>query len=219
MVLVVPNVLSSDELASLRTTLSNARFVDGRITAGPLAAEQKHVLQLDRSGDGQRELGELVARVLLRHPSVLAAALPKSVRHPSINRYEAGMFYGPHLDAPIMRGQPPLRADISVTVFLSDPTDYEGGELMIASERDPVAIKAKAGDAVLYPSGAVHEVRPVTSGVRLVAVTWMQSMVRDAQQRRLLFNMGQSIAELEKQSADAKALLELRATHDALPPT
>ena len=216
MILVVPEVLSSEELGTVRAALSGARFIDGRVTAGTLAAEQKHVLQLDRSGDGQREAGALVARALLGHATVQAAALPKSLGHPNINRYEPGMFYGPHLDAPIMRGQPPMRADISVTVFLSEPSDYTGGELMVSSDQAPVSVKAKAGDAVLYPSGSIHEVRPLESGVRLVAVTWIQSMVRGAEQRRLLFTLGTAVADLEKQLPNTKACLDLRATHDAL---
>jgi PKHD-type hydroxylase len=215
-ILVVPSVLSGDELRAVKASLANARFVDGRASAGALAAEQKYVQQLDRSNDGQREVGELIARALMRHPTVQAAAQPKSVRHPTINRYEPGMYYGPHLDAPIMRGSHTMRADISVTVFLSDPSDYAGGELTIESDQSHIVTKASAGAAVLYPSGAVHEVRPVESGVRLVAVTWLQSLVRDAQQRRVLFDLGSSVAALEQQGANAETLLRVRATHDAL---
>lgn len=216
MILVVPRVLSSDELQGVRTALESARFGDGRASAGALAREQKHVLQLERAGDSQREVGEVVARALLRHPLVQAATLPKSVRHPTINRYEPGMYYGPHLDAPLMYGAHPMRADLSCTVFLSEPSEYTGGELSIATDQAPLAIKAAAGDAVLYPSGSIHEVKPVASGVRLVAVTWLQSLVRSAEQRRMLFELGQSIAELENQSVSAASLLKLRATHDNL---
>jgi PKHD-type hydroxylase len=215
-ILVVPRVLSGDELKSLKTSLESARFVDGRASAGPLARERKHVLQLDRSGDAQREAGELVARALLRHPMVQAAALPKSLRHPTINRYEPGMYYGPHLDSPLMGGAHPMRADISVTVFLSEPSEYGGGELSIAGDQAPHGVKAAAGDAVLYPSGSIHQVRPVESGVRLVAVTWLQSLVRSAEQRRILRELGESIAAFESQSVDAAALLGVRATYDNL---
>lgn len=216
MIIVVPRVLSGDELKSVRIALESARFGDGQASAGALAREQKHVLQLERAGDSQREVGELVARALLRHPTVQAAALPKSVRHPTINRYEPGMYYGPHLDAPLMRGAHPMRVDLSCTVFLSEPGDYTGGELSIGSDQAPLSIKAAAGDAVLYPSGALHEVKRVESGVRLVAVTWLQSLVRSAEQRRVLFELGESIATLRAESASAKVLLELQATHDNL---
>lgn len=216
MILVVPRVLSGDELKSLRTALESARFSDGHASAGALAREQKHVLQLERAGDSQREAGELVARALLRHPLVQAAALPKSVRHPTINRYEPGMYYGPHLDAPLMRGAHPMRADLSCTVFLSEPSEYTGGELSIATDQAPLGIKAAAGDAVLYPSGSIHEVKPVESGVRLVAVTWLQSLVRSAEQRRVLFELAETITALENQTVNATSLLKLRATHDNL---
>jgi PKHD-type hydroxylase len=215
-ILVVPRVLSSDELKSVKVALESARFVDGTVSAGAQAREQKHVLQLERTGDSQREVGELIARALLRHPLVQAAALPQSVRHPTINRYEPGMYYGPHLDAPLMRGAHPMRADISCTVFLSEPSEYSGGELSIASDLAPLTIKAAAGDAVLYPSGALHEVKPIESGVRLVAVTWLQSLVRSAEQRRVLFELGEGIAALQRESPSSPALLKLQATHDHL---
>ena len=216
MILVVASVLSPEELARVRSSLAGARFVDGRASAGALAQEQKQVLQLDRTGDSQREAGELVARALLRHPKVQAAALPKSIRHPSINRYEPGMYYGPHLDAPIMSGAVTTRTDLSVTVFLSEASDYTGGELVIDAEPSPITVKAGAGDAVLYPSGSIHQVKPVQSGVRLVAVTWLQSLVQSAEQRRLLFELGEAIAALEAQDAKNDVLLRLRATRDNL---
>jgi PKHD-type hydroxylase len=216
MILVVPQLLSSEELSRIHVALEGARFGSGLESAGVLAREQKHVLQLERAGDGQREAGELVARALLRHPLVQAAALPKSVRHPSINRYEPGMYYGPHLDAPIMRGALNMRADVSVTVFLSAPGDYEGGELSINSDQAPRTFKAEAGDAVLYPSGSIHQVLPVKTGVRLVAVTWLQSTVRSVEQRRVLFELGESIVALESQAASGETLLRLRAAHNDL---
>jgi len=246
MIVVVERVLSPEELATIRASLAGARFVDGRASAGALAQEQsrsgrsaagetesteaygpsrrrgsaegavKHVLQLDRAGDSQRDVGELVARALLRHPKVQAVALPKSIRHPTINRYEPGMYYGPHLDAPIMSGAVTTRTDLSVTVFLSDAGDYTGGELEIDAEPTPITIKAGAGDAVLYPSGSIHRVKPVESGVRLVAVTWLQSLVRSAEQRRLLFELGDAIATLEAGDAKSDVLLRLRATRDNL---
>ena len=216
MILVVKQVLSSEELARVRAALVGARFGDGRESAGAVAREQKHVLQLDRAGDSQREVGELVARALLRHPQVQAAALPKSVRHPTINRYEPGMYYGPHLDAAILRGVAAMRADVSVSVFLSDASDYGGGELVVESGHAPVAIKADAGDAVLYPSGSIHQVKAIESGVRLVAVTWLQSLVRDPEQRRQLYELSETIALLQAQGAHSETLLRLRATYDNL---
>jgi PKHD-type hydroxylase len=216
MILVVQHVLAREELERIHASLDGARFSDGRESAGVVAREQKHVLQLDRAGNEQREVGELVARALLRHPQVQAAALPKSVRHPTINRYEPGMYYGPHLDAAILRGAAAMRADVSVTVFLSPPSDYLGGELVVENGHAPIALKAAAGTAVLYPSGAIHQVKPVVRGARLVAVTWLQSLVRDPEQRRQLFELSETIALLETQGASADTLLRLRATHENL---
>jgi PKHD-type hydroxylase len=216
-ILLVPRVLSSAELSSLQTSLAGARFGDGHASAGALAREQKHVLQLERAGDAQREAGALVARALLRHPLVQAAALPQSVRHPTINRYEPGMYYGPHLDAPLMRGAQPMRADLSCTVFLCEPSEYTGGELSIADEQGRQAISAVGGVAVLYPTGAMHVVKPLVCGARLVAVTWLQSLVRSAEKRRILFELGESILALQAANvATAAVLLQLRATHDNL---
>lgn len=216
MILVVERVLSGEELTALRGQLANARFVDGRESATGAAREQKHVQQLDRAGDSQREAGELVAKALLRHPVVQAAALPKSLRHPNINRYQPGMHYGPHLDVPLMRGNVVTRADVSVTVFLSEPDEYEGGELSIASDTAPLSFKGAAGDAVLYSSGSIHEVKPVTKGERLVAVTWLQSLIRDAGQRKILWELGETIKSLEAQNASPETLLRLQATHHNL---
>jgi PKHD-type hydroxylase len=215
-ILVVERVLSREELASLQAALASARFGDGRESAGGATREQKHVLQLDRTGDAQREPGELIAKALLRHPTVQAAALPKSIRHPNINRYEPGMYYGPHLDVPLMRGNVTTRADISITVFLSEPNEYEGGELSIASEGSPMSIKAAAGSAVLYPSGSIHEVKPITKGQRLVAVTWLQSLIRDAGQRKILWELGETIQSLEARGTSPETLLRLQATHHNL---
>lgn len=214
--LLVRGVLGPSEVSDLRDSLGAARFVDGRVSAGGVAAEQKQVLQLDRSDSGQRGPGELVAKALLRHPQVQAFALPRSIRHPTINRYDAGMFYGPHLDAPIMYGGVVTRADLSVTVFLSEPSAYAGGELMIGEGAAAVSVKAAAGDAVLYPSGAIHQVSAVTSGTRLVAVTWIESLIRDPEQRSLLYALGESIAAAEREAASSATLLRLRACHQNL---
>jgi PKHD-type hydroxylase len=214
--LLVAGVLSPSEVSELRGALAAARFVDGRVSAGGAAAEQKRVLQLDRADNGQRAPGELVAKALLRHPQVQASALPRSIRHPTINRYEAGMFYGPHLDAPILYGGVVTRADLSVTVFLSEPSAYAGGELVIGEGAAAVSIKAAAGDAVLYPSGAIHQVTEVTSGERLVAVTWIESLIRDPEQRSLLLSLGESIAAAEREATSPETLLRLRACHQNL---
>lgn len=213
---LVHGVLSPSELSSLQALLGSARFVDGRVSSDGPAREQKHVLQLDRSDNAQRGAGELVAKALLRHPQVQALAYPRSIRHPSINRYEPGMYYGPHLDAPIMHGGVSMRIDLSVTVFLSEPSDYTGGELVLGEGASALSVKANAGDAVLYPSGIIHHVNEVGAGVRLVAVTWLESLIRDSEQRRLLYEMSEGIAALDPASTSAETLLRLRACHQNL---
>lgn len=215
-ILVLENVLSADELAVVERTLRGARFVDGAVSAAGPARQQKRVLQLDRAADGQREIGELIVRALLRHPTLQVAVLPKAARHPTINRYEPGMYYGRHLDAPLMAGAVSARADLSATVFLNDPASYEGGELAVHGGASPFEFKGRAGDAVIYSADTVHEVKPVKSGVRLVAVTWIQSMIRGATERRILFDLSGALDELERQGADGETLLRLRATHNSL---
>src|SRR5262249_6857837 len=144
-------------------------------------------------------------------------ALPKIVVPPVFNRYETGMDYGAHVDAPTTRGGEQLRVDVSLTLFLSDPSTYEGGELVIETLSGGIGIKGAAGDAVAYPSTTLHRVAPVKSGVRLAAITWVRSLVRDAGQREILCELDVAIKSLESRAADARAELDLlRKTHHNL---
>jgi PKHD-type hydroxylase len=215
-IVIARGVLSAAELATLSELLATARFSDGSVSASGQALLVKRVAQLERDGDAQREAGESIARALLRHPVVQGAVFPKSIRHPNINRYDAGMEYGPHLDLPLMLGGVTTRADVSATVFLCEPDSYEGGELSIHCDTVPTDFKGRAGDAILYPSDSIHRVKPVTAGSRLVAVTWFQSLFRQAAQRKILFDLGQALATFEAASSDAEALLKLRAAYQNL---
>ena len=216
MIVVARGVLSAAELSQLQELLGTARFSEGSVSAEGAAKGAKRVAQLDREGDGQRQPGELVARAFLRHPTVQAAVFPKSVRHPTINRYETGMEYAPHLDAPLMLGGVPTRADVSATLFLCAPESYEGGELSIHCDSLPIDFKGQAGDAILYPSDSIHRVKPVLSGTRVVAVTWFQSLFREASQRKILFDLGQSLSVFEAESKNSDALLQLRSAYQNL---
>jgi len=216
MIVVAEGVLSPAELEKIRALLAGARFSDGASSATGAAKAEKHVLQLDRSEANQREPGELVAHALLRHRVVQYAVQPKITRHPTINRYEPGMSYGKHLDLPLMGGTTPTRADVSATVFLSDPAEYEGGELSIHADTAPLDFKCRAGDAVLYPSDSIHEVKVVRSGARVVAVTWFQSFVRDTAARKILFDLALAVEAFERTSSDGNALLHLRAAYQNL---
>jgi PKHD-type hydroxylase len=149
-----------------------------------------------------QQLNNLVMTRLVQHPTYRAAALPMKVASPYYARYGKGMSYGDHVDDPIMQADTPYRSDISITIFLSDKTDYEGGELVINTQYGAHSVKLAAGDAVMYPSSSVHHVNEVTSGTRLVAVTWLQSLVREPAKRELLYDMYLVKEQLLKDAPD-----------------
>jgi PKHD-type hydroxylase len=184
MIFQVPNVLSAEELAQVQRTLSTAEFIDGKLTAGWYAKEVKHNRQV--KGDDGQDLRALIKSALLRHPLFQAAVRPKHIHSLLLSRYDPGMEYGRHTDNALM-GK--YRSDVSFTVFLSDPDTYEGGELVMEGADDERSYKYLAGAAIAYPSSTLHRVDPVTSGVRLAAVGWVQSWVKDPAQREILFDL------------------------------
>ena len=187
--LILPNVLSSEELEAVRGALSDAEFVDGKATASGLAADVKKNLQVARDGEEAAPLDQLIVGALTRHPLLQQWALPKRVLLPRYSKYEPGMEYGPHTDAPVMGGAQPLRSDVSITLFLNPPDTYDGGELSIQAETGSIQVKLPAGHAVAYSTNAIHQVMPVTRGERLAAVTWAQSYVPEENLRRILQDM------------------------------
>jgi len=191
MLLEIPNVLSAQELKAVRATLDDAPFVDGKLSAGSAAQRVKNNEEVDVRSQDVQQLNNLVMTRLVENAVYRAAALPMKVAAPYYARYNTGMSYGDHVDDPIMHADTPYRSDISITIFLSDKTDYEGGELVINTQYGEHAVKLSAGDAVMYPSSSVHHVNEVTSGSRLVAVTWLQSLVREPAKRELLYDMYQ----------------------------
>ncbi len=187
--LILPQLLNDNELAQARAILATAPWADGRVGAGSQAAQAKNNEQLPPDCDAARAVGQLVLQALDRSPQFLAAALPRKVFPPRINRYGGGTnYYGKHVDGAIrfVEGGVRVRTDISCTVFLSDPADYDGGELTVYEAGTTRQIKLPAGHAVLYSGSHVHEVTPVTRGARLAAFFWIESMVRSDAQRRLL---------------------------------
>lgn len=186
MLIMIANVLDADDLQRLRGNLAQVRYVDGRQTAGREARTIKRNEQVDRSDALAAEMQDLVTDRLLDNRLFRMATRPHVVRPPLFSRYQPGMEYGAHVDDAIMGG---MRTDVSVTVFLSDPGGYEGGELVIESAAGEQDVKLAAGDAVVYPTTFLHRVAPVTSGERLAAVTWVRSLVRDAAARELLFDL------------------------------
>lgn len=188
MLLCIADVLAPEELRAIVAKLESANFVDGKITAGWHARLVKHNAQLDSNAAIAPELKQLVLAALQRSALFQMAVRPKVIRAPLFSRYEVGMSYGSHVDNALM-GDPPIRSDVSMTLFLTPSNTYDGGELVIETTQGEEAIKLEAGSMVVYPSATLHRVEPVTWGVRLVAVTWVQSLVRDAQDREILFDL------------------------------
>lgn len=191
MLLKIDGLLSASEVAELRTLLAGVKFEDGRATAGAAVREVKHNLQSSVQDQAQEKPRQLLIAALLRNELLTQYALPRRFLAPMFNRYDTGMDYGGHVDNAIMGGGDPLRADLSVTVFLTDPADYDGGELVINSDGANQAVKLAAGSAVVYSSDSIHKVEKVTRGSRLAGVSWIQSFVRDEARRELLFELTQ----------------------------
>jgi PKHD-type hydroxylase len=196
----IRNVLAADELARLQALAKVVRFDDGRMTNPGTTV--KNNLQVPQNDPLASEPGVLVRDALMRHPELRAFAFPKQMARPTMVRYEPGMNYGWHVDEALFPSNPPMRSDLSCTVFLSPREDYDGGELVIELGQQTLSFKGEAGDAILYPSTTIHQVTPVTRGARLVAITWLQSWVADAARRELLLQI------------DELRLLEMAARRD-----
>lgn len=201
MLLQIPGVLTTTHLATVRKLLAGARFVDGKLSAGAAAKPVKNNEELDRNAVQMEHLNNLVMGSLVQHPVYRRGALPLRVAAPYYARYQPGRSYGDHVDDPIMGTDGALyRSDIAITLFLNPPEDYTGGELVIHTAFGGHAVKLAAGDAVMYPASSLHHVREVTQGERLVAVTWLQSLVRDPAQRELLYQLNQARETLLQKS-------------------
>jgi PKHD-type hydroxylase len=210
MLLHIPAVLPPERLAECREALQSAEWADGRVTAGYMAAQVKTNLQVPEEAPVARRLGGMILNHLERHPMFISAALPLKVFPPMFNRYEGGGEFGNHIDTAI-RSVPGtahrVRTDLSATLFLNGPDEYDGGELMVEDSYGTHSVKLPAGDMVLYPGTSLHHVRPVTRGARIAAFFWIQSMVRDDGERTLLFDLDNSIQRLA-QSVPADAATE-----------
>ena len=191
----------------MRAALDEGEWRDGAASAGSQAAEVKRNQQLDAASELAGKLGASIAGALRRNPLFMSAALPNRIYPPMFNRYGVGETYGAHVDSAIMNtgsATGMLRTDLSATLFLTEPDQYEGGELVVQTTFGDQAVKLAAGDLILYPSTSLHQVAPVTSGERVCAVLWVESLVRSGEQRELLFELDQSIQTLtmERGSAD-----------------
>ena len=200
--LVIKNVLDAETLRSLRALIDEAKFVDGKTTAGYRAKRVKKNEQLAREDSKAKSAKRRVLERLRVHPEFKAAALPRRTQMPMISRYGPGMEYGRHSDDALMGTEPKYRTDLSVTVFLNEPEDYKGGELIVSTALGEQRVKLPAGCAFLYASGNLHRVTPVEAGERLAAVTWVQSYIRDHGQRELLFDLHKVCQRLSREAAD-----------------
>jgi PKHD-type hydroxylase len=219
MLLQIPDVLTVDELRDAREHLAGATWIDGRETAGSQARQVKHNQQLDAQGVPARALQALVLQAVQRHPVFFSAALPKRVLPPMFNRYAGeGNHYGDHVDQAIRypAGGERLRTDLSCTLFLSDPADYDGGELVIEDLFGPRRVKLPAGHLVLYPGTSVHRVEPVTRGARMASFFWIESLVRSHEQRRLLYDLDMNLMRLRQRVGDVTETVALAGTYHNL---
>jgi len=206
MLLHLPQLLNPQEVSEAQTLLATAPWMDGRAGAGDQARQVKNNEQLDHDCPAAQTIRAMVARALDRSPTFFSAALPKKLFPPRVNRYGGeSNYYGNHIDGSI-RYTPGtgerVRTDVSCTVFLSNPEDYDGGELCIADTYGEQNVKLAAGHAVLYPGTSLHQVKPVTRGHRLACFFWVESLVRSDEQRRILFDLDMNLLALRQQHGD-----------------
>jgi len=219
MLLQVPDILNTDEVAHFRATLARAEWGDGRVTAGPQAAQVKNNLQLGEEHPVARELGDIILRKLARNPLFTSATLPLKVFPPLFNRYEGGGNFGMHIDTAVRyTGISPhrVRTDISATLFLSAPDEYDGGELTVEDTYGVQRVKLPAGHMILYPASSLHAVTTVTRGARIAAFFWVQSMVREDARRSLLFDMDNAIQRLNKDVPSHPSIVQLTGVYHNL---
>jgi PKHD-type hydroxylase len=219
MLLHVPDVLTAAQVEYAQRVLAGAAWVDGSVTAGFQSTRVKHNRQLAQGSRPARELGAIVLDALNRSALFMSAALPAKVFPPLFNRYEGGEAFGNHVDNAIRQapgGGLRLRTDISATLFLSAPEDYDGGELVVDDTYGPHSVKLAAGHMVLYPATSLHRVTPVTRGVRLASFFWIQSLVRDDAERTLLFDMDMAIIRLRQRVGDDESVLALTGVYHNL---
>lgn len=219
MLMIIPGILSAADLTRYRSVLDGQTWIDGRASSGKLSSRVKNNSQLPEESPAAIELGKTLLGELGRNPHFLATALPRRIFPPLFNRHERGQSYGWHFDTAVRRSSESeytLRADLSATLFLNSPEEYEGGELIIDGVTESAGIRLPAGSLVLYPAGALHQVRPVINGVRLAAVLWIQSLVRGSQDLEILYNLDASIRLIGKELPESKALLPLTGVYHNL---
>lgn len=212
MILHIPNVLSKEQLIECRKLLNEADWIDGKTTAGSQAVNVKNNFQLHEKDSLTTYLREIITSSLSSNPLFISSALPSHIISPFFNRYENGGNYGNHVDNAIMydmQKQKSYRTDISCSLFFTDPEEYEGGEMVIEDTFGTHEVKLPAGDLILYPSTSLHRVEPVTSGVRMVSFMWIQSMIRSAWRRSILFELDNTIQSLRLKYGETQESINL----------
>lgn len=219
MLLNIPKVLSAEQVKEARAALAQAEWVDGNITAGYQSSQAKNNLQLPEHSAVGRQLGDIVLGALAANNLFLSAALPAKIFPPLFNCYQGGQAFGVHVDNAIRQvpGTPvKVRTDVSMTLFLSEPDEYDGGELVIEDTYGHQTIKLAAGDMVLYPATSLHRVTPVTRGRRLASFFWLQSLVASDEKRRILFDMDMALQRLRTKVQDSPEIVQLTGVYHNL---
>ena len=219
MLLSIPDVLDAGQVARARQILAQTDWVDGRITAGHQSGRSKDNMQLPEDSPAARELGDMVLQALGQNPLFISAALPARVFPPLFNRYSGGQSFGTHVDNAIRQvgntGHR-IRTDLSATLFLAEPREYDGGELLVEDTYGSHAVKLPAGQMILYPATSLHRVSPVTRGTRMGSFFWIQSMIRDDGQRTILFDLDTAIQRLNADYRDHPSAVQLTGVYHNL---
>lgn len=219
MLIQIPNLLMSEQVAGCRKLLDESTWIDGKVTAGPQSGRAKDNMQLAEDNPAAVRMGDMIIAALEQNPLFVAAALPGKVFPPLFNRYSGGQNFGTHVDNAIRQvtgTEHRIRTDLSATLFFSEPAEYEGGELVIEDNYGVQRVKLAAGSLILYPASSLHHVTPVTKGTRLASFFWIQSMIRDDGQRTLLFDLDTSIQRLATESPDHPSVVQLTGVYHNL---
>jgi PKHD-type hydroxylase len=219
MLLPIPNLLTAEQVTKARGMCEEAEWTDGRVTAGHQSARAKDNMQLPEDSPAVRELGEMVLMALGQNALFISAALPSRVFPPLFNRYSGGQSFGTHVDNAIRQVTGTghrIRTDLSATLFLANPDEYDGGELVVEDTYGSHGVKLPAGHMILYPATSLHHVRPVTRGARLASFFWIQSMVRDDGQRTILFDLDSAIQRLNFDVRDHPSTVQLTGVYHNL---
>lgn len=219
MLVKIPALLSNKEVRHCRSIMEAANWVDGKVTAGYQSAKAKNNIQLEENSAEAKQLGDIILAALAKNNLFMSAALPLKIFPPLFNCYQGGHAFGVHVDNAIRQVKGTavkVRTDLSMTLFFSEPEEYDGGELVIEDTYGTQSVKLAAGDMILYPSTSLHRVTPVTRGRRLASFFWLQSMVASDEKRTLLYDMDMSIQNLSQGNEDHPAIIQLTGVYHNL---